>query len=130
VDGQYYIHNGHHRATALLLAQRYFLEHDEYYIKEWDYSDYEDIVFLNPDGTWRGYVTPFDVRTEARLPNFKPFKKHVKKLYYKQSPQHAIHYIKTHAQEYKRAKQWFDVQELANTYLATGSELHESQMVN
>lgn len=115
-DGECYIHNGHHRAVSMFLAGRFFLEHDEYFIKEWDYSDYDDIVFLNPDGTWRGYVTPFDVRNECRLPNFKKYKKKVKSLYWEQSPMHAVHYILTHPELYKTNKTNFSVEDLAHYY--------------
>ena len=118
-DGELYIHNGHHRAVAIYLAGRNTLFGDEYYIKEWDYSDYNDIVFLNDDNTWRGYVTPFDIQTEVRLPDFRAYKDTVKDLYYNQSPDHAIHYIKTHPELYKKKKTLLGLEDLGVSFYLT-----------
>lgn len=111
-DGARYIHNGHHRAAALFIAERFFLEADEYYVKKWDYADYADIVFLNPDGTWRGYVTPFDIRTEVRVSDLGPFKNRVKQIYDVSGSTAAMQYIRYYPDFYKKSKRLHTVEEL------------------
>jgi len=67
-DGSVYIHDGHHRAFACVIAGKtHFLE-NEYFIKKWTYQDYIDI---NREQNW---VTPFDPRTHLRIGNFFDFK--------------------------------------------------------
>lgn len=120
-DGEYYIHNGHHRAVAIFLAGRDHLLPEEYYVKEWEYSDYNDIVFLNPDDTWRGYVTPFDVKTETRIADFGPHKDNVYSMYYSKydvpvdNDERIREYILSPlgVSQYKREKRRFSVEELA-----------------
>lgn len=67
-DGAYYLHNGHHRAVACYLgreSQR--IMPSEYFIRQWKYSDYTDIVLPH-------WVTPFDPRIETRNAELKEWK--------------------------------------------------------
>lgn len=67
-DGSYYLHNGHHRAVACYLgreSQR--IMPTEFFIRQWKYSDYTDIVLPH-------WVTPFDPRTETRNADLKEWK--------------------------------------------------------
>jgi hypothetical protein len=120
-DGQVYLHDGHHRAVSIWCAGREFLQPEEFEVRHWQYSAYTEIAFIDEEGyhgrkkgDWMGWVTPFDIATEMRLPDIKEFKDHVKDIYYKQSPQHAIHYILTNSRLYKRPREIFYLPELAN----------------
>jgi len=112
-DGEVYVHDGHHRAVAIYLAGRKFLHEDEYYLVERSYEDYQDIVFMR-NGYYFGYVTPFNVKSEARFGDISAWKHRVKNIYFEQSPQHAKHLIETRPDLYKRAKKFSSVEELAN----------------
>lgn len=84
-DGRLYVHDGHHRICATLIAGRNFLYETEYQIKDWRYSDYTE---YNPSNDW---FTPFDPRTHCRKPSFFDFKEVVKKLH-TQNPDSAVEY--------------------------------------
>ena len=116
-DGRYYIHNGHHRAVSIYLAGRDHLLPEEYYVKEWEYGDYNDIVFLNPNGTWRGYVTPFNIKREARHAQMGQYKDYVQGMWDRGivSEEQIRQYILSPlgGTEYKRLKRHFSVEELA-----------------
>ena len=76
-DGTRFIHDGHHRVLAALIAGRNFLSDLEYVIWKFKYSQYMEINFD------KGFVTPFDPRTEVRLADFGNFKKNAMELYSK-----------------------------------------------
>jgi hypothetical protein len=109
-DGKYYVHNGHHRSVAIWLGGRNHLQDGEYYIKRWKYDDYNTINME------RQYVTPFDPRTQVRLPDFSAFKRRVLKLK-ELGEELTIRYIYEHNKEYRRDKTIFSVPELSKTYL-------------
>lgn len=71
-DAKVYIHDGHHRCLAMILAGHTYLLDDEfnqdYMLTEFRYTDYARINIK------RGFLTPFDPRTETRLPDFKQYK--------------------------------------------------------
>lgn len=93
-DSRYALHNGHHRVTAIFLGRQHpFLFKNEYFIRKWKYQDYVDIVLP----TW---VTPFDVRTEIRIPELAPWKMKVRQFYIDNGEQATIEYIKQHKNEY------------------------------
>lgn len=68
-NGPFYIHDGHHRALSTFLAGRSFLREDEYEITDWAYQQYMEVNHAN------GWYTPFDPRTQVRLPDFGDFKR-------------------------------------------------------
>lgn len=74
-DGLLYVHDGHHRICATLIAGRDFLYDSEFQIIEWKYSDYID---YNPANNW---FTPFDPRTHYRFADFFTFKDMIKKIH-------------------------------------------------
>ncbi len=116
-DGSYYIHNGHHRAVAMHLAGRESISSGEYYVKQWTYKDYDDIVFFNEDRSWRGYVTPFDVRKEARIADLAHHKTTVQMVFALHGEEAARLYIKQTRPLYCYPKRYFTVKELADEYL-------------
>lgn len=112
-DDEYYLHNGHHRAVSVYLGGREYLTSKEYYIKEWNYEDYNDIVFLDSEGRWRGYVTPLDIKTEARKKDIGFYKKFVREIYAKLGKEQAIKHIRNTKNEYAVLKQYYLLPELA-----------------
>jgi hypothetical protein len=116
-DNRHYIHNGHHRAVAMYLAGREYISTGEYYIKTWTYKDYDDVVFFNEDRSWRGYVTPFDVRKEARIANLAHHKETVQKVFALHGEEAARLYIKQTRPLYCYSKRHYTVKDLANEYL-------------
>lgn len=71
-DGVPFIHNGHHRCVAILVAGRDHIHESEYVEKNWNYEDYNRVDL----DTYR-YVTPFDVKAEVRIPDLAAWKKAV-----------------------------------------------------
>ncbi len=100
-DGVLVLLDGHHRGVGILEGGRDYFAKEEMEIKHYTYSDFDDIVFLRPDESWMGWVTPFDPRVSVRLSDIGDFKKRVYDIYWKQSPQHAIHLIHTRPELYK-----------------------------
>lgn len=112
-DGKCYIHDGHHRAVGTFLGGRDNFREDEYEITEWKYEDYLDINFEN------NWLTPFDPRSEMRVPDFFDFKERVWDTYNNQSIQHAYHLIKTRNDLYKAKRMFFNIGELLDGYRQT-----------
>jgi len=74
-DGILAIHNGHHRVVSAFLArQNRKVYSDEFFIRDWKYSDYTDIVLPY-------WVTPFDVMQELRIPDLSTWKRNVREQY-------------------------------------------------
>lgn len=65
---QLMVHDGHHRCIATLLGGRNYLREDEFHIKQWQYSNYQ-----NPN-LKTNWFTPFDPKLEVRKADFKQFK--------------------------------------------------------
>lgn len=99
-DGGLFVLDGHHRSIGIIEGGRNYLHETEYEIIQYTYKEFEDIVFLKEDGDWMGWVTPFDPRTHVRYSDTKKFKDRVREIYYSQSPDHAVHFIKTHPEMY------------------------------
>lgn len=74
-DGEYYLHDGHHRALARCLSGSDVLLDGDYIIKEYTYDSFLEINFDV------GWVTPFDIRNEVRVPDLSNFKYKVFRLY-------------------------------------------------
>jgi hypothetical protein len=74
-DGSLYVRDGHHRICAAIIVGMKTLWDDEYEIEDYCYEDYLTPNFSN------GFFTPFDPRTQCRLPNFFDFKDQVLDLY-------------------------------------------------
>lgn len=71
IDGKLYVHDGHHRLIAYLLDGIQELDDTFFSILKTTKSAYLEI---NPEVGW---VTPFDIETECRLPEFFNFKRTV-----------------------------------------------------
>ena len=80
---EYYLHDGHHRVYAAWLCGIKELMPCEYTMKYMSYAMYLD---LNVDVGW---VTPLDIRTHVRKPDFGHFKNKAIKIYLdKDNPSH------------------------------------------
>lgn len=108
-DGRLFLRNGHHRAVAIFLAGRDKILDGEYHITDWKYSDFEDINLV------RGWVTPFNVRTEVRLPDLAQFKDLVRRTYSELGRDAAIRLIHEKQKLYCEGKQVEGIAALANT---------------
>lgn len=73
-DGQHFIHDGHHRAAAIYLSNRSFIDRTEYRIRNFTYDDY-----LNPNLKVEWW-TPFDPRVEVRLSDMSVYKELINSL--------------------------------------------------
>lgn len=94
-DGEMMIRDGHHRCVATYLGDRTYLRHDEYHLENYTYEMYSEINFE------AGFVTPFDPRTEVRLPDFTAFREEVFRLYAR-SREEAIAFIRRNKAQYAR----------------------------
>jgi|15BtaG_2_1085339.scaffolds.fasta_scaffold00003_78 hypothetical protein len=77
-DGKYYIHNGHHRLTAMYFAGFFQVDNTMVNIIDFQVSKFQEI---NHDVGW---VTPYNIQTHVRLPNLSSWKKtveYMKKVY-------------------------------------------------
>lgn len=73
-DGLVYIHDGHHRCSAIATAGRKYLYPSEYQLTDWTYKDYYEPAHHN------NWYLAFDPRTEVRLPDLSGIKRHIKYL--------------------------------------------------
>ncbi len=94
-DGRQMIRDGHHRCVATYLGGRDYLRHDEYNLERYTYAMYSEINFE------AGFVTPFDPRTEVRVPDFTAFREEVFRLY-NRSRDEAITFIRQNKTRYAR----------------------------
>jgi len=75
-DGKLYVRDGHHRVVAIHVGNLRTgtnrpLYADEYVVEDWTYDQW---MTANPA---RGWITPFDPRTEIRLGDLSIYKKMV-----------------------------------------------------
>ena len=102
-----YVHDGHHRVTAVCLGGRRYLRKDEYELHDWTYEDYMQINFDYM------YVTPYDPRIECRLPDTCSFKREARRLA-EQDKEAATAFILANADKY-RCPRWIGtIKELRN----------------
>ena len=94
-DGRMMIRDGHHRCLATYIGGRASLRHDEYSIETYTYEMYAEINFE------KGFVTPFDPRTEVRVPDFTAFRQEVFQLYAR-DPAAAVAFIRQNKWRYAR----------------------------
>ena len=90
-DGNYYLHDGHHRALALYFGGRDHFLPEEYTLHAW--PSYES--FMEPNFAV-GWVTPLDIRQEVRHPDIVPFKSLVLSL----PEEQRLAYIQAHKSSY------------------------------
>lgn len=73
-DGSLYVHDGLHRATAIWIAGRTYLDPREFVLENWKYDYYLEI---NINENW---FTPFDPRKEVRINDILVYKNMVKEF--------------------------------------------------
>ena len=105
-DGWMMIRDGHHRCLATYLGGRAYLRHDEYRIEEYTYEMYAQINFV------AGFVTPFDPRTEVRIPDFGSFRQEALRLY-ACSPEAAVAFIRQNKLRYAHPRRYYNLAQMA-----------------
>jgi len=105
-DGRMMIRDGHHRCLATYIGGRAYLRHDEYIVETYTYAMYEEINFE------KGFVTPFDPRTEVRVPDFTAFRQEVFRLYAR-NPEEAVAFIRHNKSRYARPYRRSNLAQLA-----------------
>ena len=105
-DGRMMIRDGHHRCLATYLGGRSYLRHDEYIVESYTYEMYAEINFE------AGFVTPFDPRTEVRVPDFTAFRQEVFRLYVR-NPEEAVAFIRQNKSRYARSHARSNLAQLA-----------------
>lgn len=97
-DGALYVHNGHHRVTACVLAGRDHLRPEEYAIQDWTYAQYLEI-------NWSAhYLTPFHPPTETRVADLTRFRASVTFVETHSGRKAAEAFILRHTHLYKRRR--------------------------
>lgn len=109
----WYIRNGHHRAASILLGGREVLLPEEYEVEQRTWEQFQDIHFLNTDGSWMGWVTPLDIRLECRLFNFGKYKYEVRNIYEANGPEAAVEFIRANKKLYCEPRRFDFVPQLA-----------------
>ncbi len=105
-DGWMMVRDGHHRCLATYLGGRAYLRHDEYRIEAYTYEMYAEINFK------AGFVTPFDPRTEVRLPDFGSFRQEALRLYARSS-EAAVKFIRQNKFRYARPRKYYSLSQMA-----------------
>jgi hypothetical protein len=121
-NGGFAIHDGHHRIVSTFLSGRLFLHPNEYEITELKRQDYMKIN-LN-----KGWVTPFNVHIEVRLPDFLEYKAEVLKLA-KIDRNKATKFIRANKNRYaehREAHNIFDVIKLSERFKDEESNLQKT----
>ena len=91
-DGKLFIRDGLHRVTSIYIARAdRVLYETEYVVEDMSYE-----MYLNPAPD-KGWYTPFDPRTEVRLPDFFDFKSKVLEI---QDIDEQVEYILAHKSDY------------------------------
>ena len=112
------IRDGHHRCLATYLGGRAYLRHDEYRIEVYTYEMYAEINFV------AGFVTPFDPRTEVRIPDFGSFREEALHLYAR-SPEAAVKFIRQNKVRYARSRKYYSLSQMAAQ--VRGSQPYDGQ---
>ena len=105
-DGWLMIRDGHHRCLATYIGGRAYLRHDEYSLEEYTYEMYAQINFV------AGFVTPFDPRTEVRLPDFGSFRQEALRLYAR-NPEAAVEFVRQNKLRYARPRRHYNLSQMA-----------------
>jgi hypothetical protein len=114
-DGKIYLHDGHHRTASIWLGGRNYLREDEYRLYN---ETYERYMELNPSEDW---YTPFDPRTEVRLPDFFQFKNVARN-----SP-NLIAFISNWSWQYKTERNCYHVKDIVDEFSKTNRVSNQSR---
>lgn len=97
-DGRVYIHDGLHRAAAILAARdSAVIDEDEYEVDSYTYQEYDE---LNIDV---GYLTPFDPRREVRVADLSGFHQRARSVI--DAGDDLESFVKNHRHSYARPRE-------------------------
>ena len=103
---KYYLHDGHHRVYGAYLCGVEELLPCEYTLMDMSYQDYLD---LNINVGW---VTPLDIRTHARKPDFFGYKNKVVRLYLNKEYKKAGDYVRHNQDMYLEERTVWKIKDL------------------
>jgi hypothetical protein len=107
-DGVMAVHNGHHRVISAFLARHNKrIYSDEFFIREWKYQDYDDIVLPY-------WVTPFKVTEEVRFADLAPWKLIIKQFYREHGESRTIEFIRDNKHQYSVKRFFFTVGDMVS----------------
>lgn len=110
-DGSLMLHDGHHRAVAMLLGGREWIDDSEYESGHYTYDDYANV---HPE---RGWYTPFNLYTEVRKPDFGWFKNNAKKIYERNGIHALKEFIRSDHETYAEPRRIKTIDELTQVYI-------------
>ncbi len=114
-DGDMYIRDGHRRLCAMILAGARGILECEYVIEQMTYEKYLEFA---PDNGW---YTPFDPRTECRLPDFFEFKAKLQHDYEEGESFKTIQFeVTLHRELYKEPRTIHTLRDLVNVNFPNG----------
>ena len=109
-DGVMAVHNGHHRAVAVFLGRNNRkLYDDEFFIREWRYTDYTDIVLPY-------WVTPFDILKEFRIAELADWKKLVREYYKDNGAEKTEQFIMENKHQYSLSRSFYTVGDMVSKF--------------
>ncbi len=73
IEGQLFIHDGHHRAMAIYLSGRSLIFDREFTLRQYTWEDYTKVNLANR------WYTPFDPRTHVRMTDLSDFRNMIAK---------------------------------------------------
>jgi hypothetical protein len=113
-DGRLFIHDGHHRVVSCLLGGRHVLYDEEFEIAECVYEKYMTFCLE------KGWYTPFDPRTQVRVPDLTAFKSEVMRRYARdEPPARIIEWILRNSHLYQEPRRIRSVSELAHAVIVS-----------
>lgn len=102
VDGKYLVHDGHHRLVCQYFSGIEYIT--DYILTEFSAKEYNQI---NLDV---GYVTPFDVWNECRLPDFFKFKE----IVLSKNISDIEYFVRKYKGYYCEPRRVFSIEQMAN----------------
>jgi len=110
-DNKLYIHDGLHRSASVYNAGRIYLREDEYYITDWNYSQYLEIA---PE---HGWYTPFDPRIHVRTADFAEFKYDARERF-KNNHEEATKWVMDNLDRFRTERTFYTISEMMTLLLA------------
>jgi hypothetical protein len=106
IEGELFVHDGHHRVIAVALAKRHLIFDAELTVTKYTWEDYTKANIA------KKWYTPFDPRTEVRLADLTRFRKMMANT--QEFEELQLFTIKNFAHLYKTERTYKNVYEMAD----------------